>query len=117
MVVAVAGLFDRLLGGSQGPTPLTEEAIDEARLLIAEDKPIQAIKAIREHTGMGLVEAKSVADAIAEGRPVPGAPVANLADRARELRDQDRIADAVRLVATETGMTEDEAARFIGSLD
>lgn len=53
-----------------------------------------------------------------DGRPVPVSPSTqlSLADQARELRRQDRIADAIQHVATQTGMTETEAARFLDSL-
>lgn len=117
MVIVVAGLFGR--STKKGPTPLTEEAVAEARALIGRGKPVHAIKVVREHTGMGLAEAKNITDALAEGRQVPVAPTpgASLADRVRELRGQSRVPDAVDLVAAETGMTEAESARFIDSLD
>ena len=44
-----------------------EEALpqipEECRRLVAEDRVIEAIKAYREHTGAGLVEAKDAIDA------------------------------------------------------
>ncbi|MFD0776445.1 hypothetical protein ACFQZ2_21125, partial [Streptomonospora algeriensis] len=43
-------------------------------------------------------------------------PVPELAGRVRELRDGERIDEAVRLVAEQTGMSEHEAARFAGAL-
>ncbi|MGO1283795.1 MAG: hypothetical protein ACTHWF_09905 [Brachybacterium sp.] len=45
---------------------LRDEALpqipEQCRRLIAEDKVIEAIKAYREHTGAGLVEAKNAID-------------------------------------------------------
>lgn len=111
----MAGWFGRSV---QKNAPLTEETVTEARALVERGKPIQAIKLIREHTGMGLAEAKKITDALEEGRQVPVAPTpgASLADRVRELRGRDRVPDAVRLVSTETGMTEAESALFVESL-
>ncbi|MBB4933002.1 hypothetical protein F4561_003822 [Lipingzhangella halophila] len=89
------------------------------RELLNQGKQVMAVKALRKHTGLGLKEAKDVTDAVRAGHPVPIMPSTSmsLADRARELRRQDRIADAIQHVATETGMTETEAARFLDSLD
>ena len=46
---------------------LRDEALpqipEQCRRLVAEDKVIEAIKAYREHTGAGLVEAKNAIDA------------------------------------------------------
>ncbi len=99
--------------------PLSEEAAAEVRELLNQGKRIKAIKALRGHTGLGLQEAKDVAEAMRDGRHVPIMPSMSmsLADQARELRRQDRVADAIRHVAAETGMTETESARFIDSLD
>ncbi|MFC3995860.1 50S ribosomal protein L7/L12 [Nocardiopsis sediminis] len=108
------------------PRPVTEGTIVRARALIGQGKQILAIKGIREETGLGLKEAKDLADALRDGRPLPVqvagpgtvAPVgADLAARARALRSQGRQVDAIRLVVTETGMSETEATRFLTSLD
>ncbi|CAM4148863.1 hypothetical protein GCM10009799_40780 [Nocardiopsis rhodophaea] len=114
----MAGLFGRSSKSPQDGLPLTEDAVAQARELVRRGKQIHAIKVLREGTGMGLSEAKLIADALREGRHVSDshAPGMSLADRVRRLRGEDRIADAVRLVATETGMTETEAALFIEHL-
>ncbi|MBB6173366.1 hypothetical protein HNR23_003426 [Nocardiopsis mwathae] len=114
----MAGLFGRSPKIPRDVVPLTEDAIAQARELVRQGKQINAVKVIREQSGMGLAEAKAMADALREGRQVPVAPAPgmSLADRVRRLRGEDRIADAVRLVATETGMTEAEAALFIEHL-
>lgn len=98
---------------------LDQAAYQEVLDLVRANRKINAIKSVREHTGLGLAEAKFLVDAIAAGRwaPAPPAHDQSLADRVRDLLAQDRVADAVMLVARETGMTQDEASRFIGSLD
>lgn len=117
----MAGFFDRFR--VPDPTPfrreLDRQGYEEVLGHIREDRRIHAIKVVREHTGMGLVEAKNLAEAIEAGRWSPATPAdgQSLADRTRELLARDRVADAVLMVAKETGMTEDESSRFIGSLD
>ncbi|MBV2364433.1 50S ribosomal protein L7/L12 [Streptomonospora sp. NEAU-YY374] len=104
--------------------PLPRDLVERATALVRQGKQIAAVKLIRDRTGYDLRSAKEVSDALAQGRsiptlPEPGAGPAggSLADRARALRDQDRMADAIRLVATETGMSETEATRFVTGLD
>lgn len=112
----MAGFFDRFFASEPARAELDQAGYEEVLSLIRADRKIQGIKVVRERTGLGLAEAKNLADAIDEGRWAP-APTGSLADRVRELLDQDRVADAVLVVSQETGMTEDEASRFIGSLD
>lgn len=50
---------------------LAPELEDEVRALIAENRHIDAIKRVREETGLGLMEAKEVVDAVERG----GTPV------------------------------------------
>lgn len=99
--------------------PLDQATVDEALALVRARRKIEAIKVVRERTGMSLVEAKDTVEALEQGRSVPvePAPGHSLADRVRGLLAQDRVADAVVLVSRETGMTETESARFIDSLD
>ncbi|WP_049577242.1 ribosomal protein L7/L12 [Nocardiopsis sp. SBT366] len=116
----MAGFFDRFRKPEPEPVSaeLDQAGYEEVLDLIRADRKVPAVKRIRELTGMGLVQAKDLADAIEEGRWAPfPAPGQSLADRVRALLSQDRVADAVRMVAQETGMTEDEASRFIDGLD
>jgi large subunit ribosomal protein L7/L12 len=114
----MAGFFDRFRGPGPERAELDRAGYEEVLGLIRADQKIAAVKRVRELTGMGLVEAKDRADAIDEGRWAPTrAPDRSLADRVRELLARDSAADAVRMVAEETGMTQDEAARFVGTLD
>lgn len=57
---------------TDGPTPgIPDETRVKAEALIQANKMIAAIKEIREDTGMGLREAKDVAEALRDGRHVP----------------------------------------------
>ncbi len=115
----MAGFFDRLLGSEPAKRPLDQNTVDEARTLVRAGRKIEAIKLVRERTGMGLAEAKHIVDAVEQGHwiPVEPTPGQSLADRTREMLAQDRVADAVTMVSHETGMTEGESARFVDALD
>lgn len=102
-------------------TPVPAELQSRIRELAAADQRIQAIKLLRQATGLGLLDAKNAVDAIAAGRalPTPGGPRAprpDLADRARSLAGAGRRDEAVRLVAAETGMSAPEADAFVRAL-
>lgn len=104
-------------------TPVPATLQTRVRELAAGGKLIQGIKELRQATGLGLREAKEVAEAIAAGNalPVPGAPrpeqgSRDLAYRARTLAAGGQEAAAVRLVAGETGMSAPEATAFVRSL-
>ena len=116
----MAGFFKDFFGtGPETPKrPLDQAGADEALALVRSNRKIQAVKLVREHTGMGLAEAKDTVDAIESGQwvPAPGHGI-SLADQARELLAQDRLAEAVTLVSRTTGMTETEASRFLDALD
>ncbi|MGW9351883.1 ribosomal protein L7/L12 [Nocardiopsis flavescens] len=113
------GFFDGMRKPPVPARPMDRPTADEALGLIRAQRKIEAIKLIRERTGMGLAEAKHAADALEAGGHVPIQPTPGhtLADRVRELVARDRVAEAVVLVSRETGMTEDESARFVTSLD
>ncbi|MFI7641618.1 ribosomal protein L7/L12 [Nonomuraea sp. NPDC049400] len=113
--------------GSRPPVFLPPDALDhQLRSLVAQGKPIYAIKLLRQHTGMGLKEAKDAVDGLAVGRPInhpalhspptAPAPQADLATRVRQLKEAGRGEQAVHLVRGETGMTEEEALRFLDAL-
>lgn len=115
----MAGFFDRLFGPELPERPLERHMVEEARTQVRAGRKIQAVKTVRERTGMGLAEAKHIVDDIEAGRSVPTVPTPgeSLADRSRELLAQDRVADALVMVSGETGMTENEATRFLDALD
>jgi len=92
---------------------------DRALELIGQGRVIQAIKEVRMDTGLGLKEAKDFVDSLKDGR-VPPRPVtgeAPLSDRVRRLKADAGVEAAVSLVCAETGMTRDEAERFVAALD
>ncbi|MEU7886726.1 ribosomal protein L7/L12 [Microbispora bryophytorum] len=100
--------------------PVSADLQHRVRDLYAEGKKIEAIKVIREQTGLGLTEAKDLADSLASGRPLPVAPGharPDLASRVRELKAAGRGEQAVFLVRGETGMGQAEAERFVEAID
>ncbi|MBR8741572.1 ribosomal protein L7/L12 [Nocardiopsis sp. MG754419] len=115
----MARFLGRLFGPEPEKRPLDRDTVNEALALLRDGRKVEAIKVVRMRTGMGLVEAKNLVEDMEAGRPVPFAPDPgnSLADRVRELLDQDRRPEAVTMVARETGMTDDESARFVDSLD
>ncbi|MEU6740951.1 hypothetical protein [Streptosporangium sandarakinum] len=132
--VFVIGVIHRSARGSAAPPP--RPRLDPAELnhqvtgLIAAGKTVQAVKLVREQTGLGLADAKRYTDDLAAGRPPhlapfhPGAPglaaapqpAADLATRVRHLKAAGRAEQAVFLVRGETGMDEADARRFVDSL-
>ncbi|MDT0302526.1 hypothetical protein [Streptomonospora wellingtoniae] len=133
VAVAVAGAAVAVAGAANGrrrrarvpqapPHPLPAPVVERARAVLAQGRRIQAIKELREATGYDLRTAKDVADAIGAGIAVPTLAEPNregagLAARVRDLRDRKGTAEAISLVAEETGMNEAEAAHFVRSLD
>ncbi|GAA3164363.1 ribosomal protein L7/L12 [Nonomuraea roseoviolacea] len=111
------------------PHPVSPQELDaRVRHLAATGQPIHAIKLLRQHTGMGLKEAKDAVDGLAHGRPIrhpalqsPPAPqparhTGDLASRVRALKRDGRADQAVFLVRGETGMDHDEATAFVDSV-
>lgn len=113
--------------------PIRPEHLEEhLRTLIQQNKQIRAIKLLREQTGMGLKDAKDAIDALAAGRPIshraylwltrsghtatPALPQADLATRARNLKEAGKTEQAVFLVRGETGWNEQEAIAFVEAL-
>jgi hypothetical protein len=82
----------------------------QVRELIARGRKIEAIKLVREETGLGLKDAKDYCDALRAGRLPPVAP---LSDRVRELSRSGDHAGAITLVCAETGMSQAEAEEFV----
>ena len=120
-------------GGQQ--ISLSPHAEAEIRLLIGQNKKIQAIKVMREQTGLGLKDAKDLVEAIAAGHSIapamtgypeppqtsavtgyPEPPQASLSDQVRAFEDAGDHASAVALVRARTGMSDPEAEAFITAL-
>lgn len=144
VIVALAVALSRNGRSARGTTPglaLHEVPIDPARLSdiyasLGADRKILAIKQLREATGLGLADAKKLTEAIAAGHqpPTTGRPAfprdsyptdsvsmarsdGNLSQRARVLRNQGQLMDAIHLVSAETGMGTAEAEKFVQALD
>lgn len=124
VIVVLMRVLSRAGGGARsggapeptGPgTPIPAELQSRIRTLAAQGQRIQAIKMLREATGLSLLDAKNAVDAIAAGNALPTARP-DLAYRARSLAAAGRADEAVRLVATETGMSAPEATVFIRAL-
>ncbi|WP_405144120.1 ribosomal protein L7/L12 [Sphaerisporangium sp. NBC_01403] len=101
--------------------------------LTLQRRKIEAIKELRQYTGLDLRSAKAVVDAVAMGqdmwshpamarfRPIedaapPRAAGSDLATRVRELKLAGREEQAVHLVRGETGMGPREAQLFVDSI-
>ena len=103
---------------------LSSDDVDQVRFLITTKKIVHAVKLIRDRTGLDLKPAKGLVDDIRLGRYVPPVtdtqpvrrPGTNLAERTRALKAAGELHQAAALVVSETGMTEVEAALFVGAL-
>ncbi|WP_205302750.1 ribosomal protein L7/L12 [Nonomuraea montanisoli] len=135
--IAAVAITRATRGGtpSRLPRPASPQELDaRVRHLAATGQPIHAIKLLRQHTGMGLKEAKDAVDGLAHGRPIrhpalqphptppsvaavqPAGHTADLAARVRALKRDGRTEQAVFLVRGETGMDHDEATAFVDSV-
>lgn len=117
LVAAPAGMA--MAKSSRVPRPVTPQTWDEAKALSDKGELIKAIKTVRQHTGMSLKEAKDCVEAIKDGR-MPRPPASQgvpLSDRVRAFRDFGDRDSALALVQAETGMSREEAGRFIDALD
>lgn len=130
VVLAVVGL--RRGSGVERPpamqprdVPLPADLQSRLRGLAAQGQKIQAIKELRQVTGLSLLDAKNTVDALATGRtfptpdqppPTATTPRDDLAYRARTLATTGRPDEAVRLISTETGMSAPEAQAFLRAL-
>lgn len=119
--VAAAGPYQAGTGMLPGP------ALTQVRMLLSRGQKIQAIKVVREETGMGLKDAKDYVEAMAAGRiPLQAPPAAVrsggepggtlLSERVRAFKAAGDPVSAVALVCAETGMSQGEAERFVDAL-
>jgi large subunit ribosomal protein L7/L12 len=106
--------------GGVDASPLEFEVIR----LLEQQKKIQAIKLVREHTRLGLKEAKDLVEEVERtGRlrlpPLPTAPyVGNdeLMDQARQLKRDGKAIEAIKLIRRYTRMGLKEAKDVYDSL-
>ncbi|WP_157254151.1 ribosomal protein L7/L12 [Nonomuraea typhae] len=138
VVVAVVAVSLVALAGRRGgelkpPVPSLHSAADveqEVLRLLRQEKTIHAIKVLRQHTRLGLKEAKDLVEDVAAGRrrltdhpafaglrpSLPRRGTADLAGRVRNLVAEGHREQAIYLVRGETGMGQDEAELFVNSL-
>lgn len=67
--------------------------------LVAAGQKIEAIKLLREATGLGLADAKSVIDAVGSGAPVPPHVLQQIGARAADAAAADLPADVLAAAA------------------
>lgn len=112
------------------PTPfpgVPEDVHTNVLTLVYRKRHIEAVKTLRQGTGLGLADAKGYCDALRDGRPPPylilpadpreGAAPPPLTARVRELLHAGDRDSAIALVRARTGMNPDEAVRFVEALD
>ncbi|MFC4590254.1 ribosomal protein L7/L12 [Sphaerisporangium corydalis] len=134
-VVAGVVLRGALKGASAPAVPAvsTPEALHQTvTWLVREGQKIQAIKEIRQFTGLDLRSSKEIVDGVALGRdlwshpamfrfrPLPQelapADATDLATRVRGLKAAGQTERAIFLVRGETGMDQHAAESFVQSL-
>lgn len=100
--------------------------VDHLRQLVADGKKIEAIKLVREQTGLGLKEAKDAVEAIERGespdlRPPTNAPAHGVSgtDLAaiNELLLQNKKIDAIKLYREQTGVGLKEAKDAVEAIE
>lgn len=91
-----------------------DELAERAVALVAQGRWIEAAKEVREGSPLGLKDAKDYVDGIRAGVLRPRE--SDLSSRVRALKATDRDS-AIALTQSETGMTRDEAARFVDALE
>jgi ribosomal protein L7/L12 len=93
--------------------------------LLARGKKIEAIKQVRDRTGMGLKEAKDYVEALERGQapPLPAMPLAEPAPAAMsdgallELVRRGKKIEAIKQVREQTGMGLKEARDYVDALE
>lgn len=126
-----------------GAVELPPDLLGHVESELARGRKIQAIKLVRQHTLLGLKDAKDLVEGIEAGHTASGAqgsasaapgpygqvayegawrpPVSGaggmLSDRVRAFKQAGDHASAVALVRAETGMTAGEAERFVAAID
>jgi ribosomal protein L7/L12 len=96
----------------------------EIQQLIAQGKTIDAIKRVRELTGLGLKESKDYVDQLPKmapltqfaAEPVPSMPTAAVEQEIRQMLMQQQKIHAIKRVRELTGMGLKEAKDYVDSL-
>ena len=101
-----------------------EDFEEEVRRLLDSGNKIQAIKVYREHTGVGLAEAKDAVEAFAAGSDLADSPPGDripvddpeLVDEVKELIGQGDPLLAVKLVRERTGRSLKESKEIVDQI-
>ncbi|MDZ4720072.1 MAG: ribosomal protein L7/L12 [Roseiflexaceae bacterium] len=115
----------------QSPKPVApgasiDELHAEVRQWLVGGNKIEAIKRVRQHTSMGLKEAKDYVEALEAGQAptLPASPLApspgisdDLHDQIRALLAKNQKIEAIKLVRQHTGMGLKEAKDYVEALD
>jgi ribosomal protein L7/L12 len=108
--------------GNTNITPGAAEA--EVRDLLEAGKKIEAIKRVREQTGLGLKEAKDLVEALERGVAVsihthqhpPAGDASDVDGAARKLVDSGQLIEAVKLVRDRKNLGLKEAKEYVDRL-
>jgi ribosomal protein L7/L12 len=106
--------------------PVSDDLAEAVRVLVTQNKKIEAVKLVRERSGLGLKEAKDWVDALETGQPIALAAVPTAApapldtleleSAARVLVSQGKKIQAVKLVRDHTGLGLKEAKDWVERL-
>lgn len=109
------------------PVPLGGDVPADVQALLAQGQKIEAIKRVRELTGLGLKEAKDYVDALQRGGALPALPATTVSDvptagtsqleqDARALLARGQKIDAIKRVRELTGWGLKEARDYVERL-
>jgi ribosomal protein L7/L12 len=118
------GSLDRMVppGGTpvdvryRNATEITAAERAELQAILDRGSPIEAIKRVRELTGLGLKEAKDFVDALAAPAPLPGAPAQGGMEEVHALAAAGNKLGAVKRVRELTGLGLKEAKDLVDAL-
>lgn len=104
------------------PMEVPSDIEHQLRTLLVRRQKIQAIKLLREYTGVGLKDAKDAVDRLDAGQPLwlagwgpPQVPAADL-DLVRALKRQGRVIEAIKTYRALTGVGLKEAKDAVDQL-
>ena len=90
-----------------------------AREAIAAGNKIEAIKVLREATGMGLAEAKAAVERLEQGGSLPARPAPSSSALPLEVRDlarQGKTVEAIKRLRERSGMSLQEAKTLVDTI-
>lgn len=112
---------------STNPPVQSSELLDRVRNALARKNKIEAIKLVREQTGLGLKEAKDYVDALERGQSVPPLPTQSMPKpkldqhelhrQVHGLLQANQKIDAIKLVREQTGLGLKEAKDYVDALE